>query len=379
MTRKMKLVAVGLLIAAVSSAALHALNQIPERSTSPLEASRQLEPKAASVAGDTTKPVPELVSRAEMKNLGSAIPASVIGLQHADQQVAPLRNNSKKSPSGLWMLTSYYFGFRTAVIDYYNTPASEAYYQKAFAEWEATSAKSPTPYVMRAIILRRLAIDAIEVVAKSKPPEPQAHLAMQRRVSDLLEFVKTSNPVAENDPGWYMAKISALAVQCAPQEEIWAVLEEGSKKFPDFHQMYFEVVLAGFECNAVDPKNLVDKVISLGIERSKETDGEGMYARTLWYVSNSFTGDGLFTSDWVDWTRMKQGIHDVLKRYPDSWNTNNFAKFACIGQQADLARELFPKVLELPVLEVWGSKEALDGCYAWAMSSVQAQPQHLVP
>jgi hypothetical protein len=354
-------------------AVLYTLNQEPEIAASPLVASKRLAPKTVSVVTDTTRQVPELVLRAELEGMGGIGPTSALALQFADRLAAPMRDKREKGPSGLWKLTSFYHGFRNAMQYVFTNPDSEASFHRAFTEWEASSPKTPTPYVLKAYVLRRLVLDQMEVAAQSAEPEPEVRAKINIRYSDLMDFVRKPNQIAESDPGWYMAKIASLALSCQNYPELWAALEDGSTKFPDLYQLYFETLDAGIRCSSEEPAALIDRIVELSTQRTKSTDEDGMYVRLYWYAAGLFPKDTVFTSAMVDWDRMKRSINDVLKRYPDAWNTNNFAKFACVGRQPDIARELLPKALEHPVLQVWETTEALDACYSWAMSTAQSQ------
>ena len=63
---------------------------------------------------------------------------------------------------------------------------------------------------------------------------------------------------------------------------------------------------------------------------------------------------------------MKKGIDDVLKRYPDQWNINNFTLFACQAKDREKARELFQLIKEPPLLAVWKSNSNYLGYKSWA-------------
>ncbi|MCP4115794.1 MAG: hypothetical protein GY737_10380 [Desulfobacteraceae bacterium] len=50
---------------------------------------------------------------------------------------------------------------------------------------------------------------------------------------------------------------------------------------------------------------------------------------------------------------MKQGIHDVLDRYPDQWNINNFAVFSCLTGDKKTTRTLMGMIKGRPILGPW--------------------------
>lgn len=63
---------------------------------------------------------------------------------------------------------------------------------------------------------------------------------------------------------------------------------------------------------------------------------------------------------------MKRGIADVLKRYPDQWNINNFAHFACLAGDRDETAKLTARVTD-SIPEAWANDATLLArCREWA-------------
>jgi len=106
-----------------------------------------------------------------------------------------------------------------------------------------------------------------------------------------------------------------------------------------------------------------------GLERTRSTEGFAMYARIYWYASQTEFGDRLFSESLVDWTAMKKGIDDVLTRYPDGWNINNFAKFACLSKDKAKTAELIGRINDAPLTAVWGDPLFFQQCKVWASSN----------
>ena len=80
------------------------------------------------------------------------------------------------------------------------------------------------------------------------------------------------------------------------------------------------------------------------VELTRETEGMGMYSRVYWYASQGDYGSELFEESKVDWARMRLAIADVLARYPDQSNINNFARFACLAGDAEETRSLLSRI-----------------------------------
>lgn len=332
-----------------------------------------------SVFEGKLKPDPELELRASMRQkLWS--PGSAAGLELIEKEIAPLRDGRIKSPSGIWQLRLFYVFHDNAIRDEYTSAASREHFDKVFDEWKKTNSKSKAAWMIRAAVLTRIAKNAYAELLKPHPYSPSRPVLeanLKAATAALDKYLDEIKFAAGYDPHWYVDKIISMSLPCAPEAERWMLLDEASAKYPDYTQIYFEYIDRGIKCGG-DAKTLARKVIDLAVDRSKATDGQSMYARLYWKMSSAHTGPGLFASDWIDWPRMKQGMDDILQRYPDPWNVNNFAFFACAAQDAEKTRELTARAAEHPVASAWPSAEAFSYCRDWAnrtASSAAAAPQ----
>ena len=77
---------------------------------------------------------------------------------------------------------------------------------------------------------------------------------------------------------------------------------------------------------------------------AQQTGEDALYARIYWYASQAQYGLRLFEQSEVDWRRMRRGIAEVLDDYPDPWNIQNFAVFACVADDRFMTRDLFKRM-----------------------------------
>jgi hypothetical protein len=171
---------------------------------------------------------------------------------------------------------------------------------------------------------------------------------------------KTKN-VAARDPRWYEIMIAVATYQSWPKEQFDALLKEALDRYPDFYQIYFASIIY------LSPKwggdaSSIEQFAREAVERTRKTEGDGMYARIYWYASQTQFGDELFLDSKVDWTLMKKGIDDVLAKYPDAWNTNNFARFACLRGDKEKTAELIERIGPEPLMQVWQTRRNYDRC-----------------
>ena len=92
-----------------------------------------------------------------------------------------------------------------------------------------------------------------------------------------------------------------------------------------------------------------------------------MYARIYWFASQTQFQNAIFTDSLVTWSRMKDGFEDIIKRYPDAWNLNNYAKFACLAQDKPKTREILERADFTIVPEAWNSPSLHAECFQWAL------------
>jgi hypothetical protein len=149
------------------------------------------------------------------------------------------------------------------------------------------------------------------------------------------------------------------------RSEFQKIIDEGLNKYPLYYQLYFSALnyfAPKWHGNAKD----IEEFANSAVARTKDQEGLGMYARIYWAASQYQYGERLFIDSNVVWEKMKRGIDDVLKRYPDQWNINNFALFACFAKDKQKARELFNLIKEPPILQVWKSESNYLRYKSWA-------------
>jgi hypothetical protein len=367
----------------------------PERAASPIAAAIGIQVTAHKVQytptprPETVKPVPELIQRDGMKELANYDPLDADGLVRMEQIAAPFRTAQQKTSSGSWRLEFYYDGLRQAVMLRYGFPDKEIQFRKLFDEWEAQRPPAATPYIVKAYILKSMIVSKQRTLQSWGPIERQNGKAVHpeireleadlaRRQNELMQFTIAPNTIAETDPGWYDVKLSTLGNSCAPFAQIWKVLEEGSQKFPDYYQLYRSTLNAGLQCQEIEPGTLMQRLVTLATDRTKNIKGSGTYARLYWGAS-FYAGNGVLQGSGIDWVRMKSSIDDILSQYSEPWNINHFAKFACLAGEAKTAQDLLPRAQEQVVASVWSRDIEIDDCVSWAMSSATAAPHHVTP
>lgn len=165
--------------------------------------------------------------------------------------------------------------------------------------------------------------------------------------------------VASQIPDYFDAMIDLLnASEGDHSKQIQAVFDEGVKKYPGFYRIYFTTVahlLPKWHGDA----SRIEAFASKAARRSPQ--GDALYARIYWVVSQWQYRDPLFSRSQVDWPRMSQGFDCVIARYPDQWNVQTCAKFACTANGAKTLAMVLKKV-RLPLIEDIWQQDMYDFC-----------------
>lgn len=196
---------------------------------------------------------------------------------------------------------------------------------------------------------------------------PENWKPFHEQVEKARAFLMEHEAIGIADPRWNNMIVAIANLREISENEYEAVASAALDRHPDYYPIYFETMLHHL------PKwggstVAIEKFAREAVVRSRAKEGHGMYARIYWYAAQSQYGNNLFLSSSVDWPEMKKGIDDVIKAYPDQWNINNFAKFACVARDREKTRELLDQMSGTPIPQAWGSQAAFENCREWALA-----------
>lgn len=170
-----------------------------------------------------------------------------------------------------------------------------------------------------------------------------------------------------SDPRWNFLIVDIANIQGIPEVEYTALASAALNRHPEFYPTYFNIMVH-YEPKWGGSATAIEKFARESVARSHSIEGAGMYARIYWYASQSLYGNDLFRASSVDWLEMKRGMDDVLRAFPDQWNINNFAKFACFARDKEKTKELISRMSAGPVLDAWTDHTIFENCKTWALT-----------
>jgi hypothetical protein len=178
------------------------------------------------------------------------------------------------------------------------------------------------------------------------------------------EVLARNKAEASIDPEWYV-KMAVLArgEDTAPTD-IVTLYKEAMQKASNYDYVYQEIAVN------LTPEwhgswTALDKFANEATDSTRDKQGSALYARI--YRSLVECGCATMDATAASWPHMKAGFEDLVKQYPDQWNVNSFAFFACQAKdKATLkAQILATRQLEMPAWN--GDVGYYARCKAWAL------------
>lgn len=162
--------------------------------------------------------------------------------------------------------------------------------------------------------------------------------------------------------------LTVAKAQSWSENEFYKLLDEALDKHPQFYEIYFRAI------DYLQPKwhgsiQEIEEFANYALSKSNKYEDNGMYARIYWYVSQAEYGHDLFTKSKVKWEKMKLGINDVIAKYPDQWNINNFAVFSCLANDKKMTRKLMSMIEGRPIISVWKDGRFFERCKEFGLKN----------
>jgi len=277
------------------------------------------------------------------------------------------RTTKSRTASGLWKLTLFYGGIAQATYEATQTPDREAAYQQLEAKlrkWADAYPNSPTAHIIRSDVLLDHAWDIRGGGYASTVPS-EAWAPFRQYVAMARENLEAHKAVAAIDPRWYETMLTVARAESWDSARFDKLLNEALDREPLFYQTYFialEYLLPKWHGSL----GKIEAFARAAVNRTSKQEGRSMYARIYWYASQTQFQNDLFTDSLAVWPRMRSGFDDVIARYPDAWNLNNFAKFACLAKDKDKTRELLKRIGTDVVPQAWDPPSLREQCMNWA-------------
>ena len=267
-----------------------------------------------------------------------------------------LNSDRVRTPSGVWGLAVFYATLR----DYPPRTRDMAYWQREDAQaarWSAQFPRSEVAPVFQLYLKQNRAL-AFRGNGNYADIRKEDLAPMQQAVKEGLALIDARGkiPLSKRDKpdgGWYRARMDILAYSELFHSHFSYAWEAAAKMVPDYHEAYFAAAYYSLPKwnGAPDAVERMARLASTG----SGADRDAMYARVYWYLNQTEYRGKIFDDSMVDWDDMKTSFDALVRAYPDPWNLNAYAYFACKAGDSDVMSALLKRIGEKVVYGVWGN------------------------
>lgn len=225
-------------------------------------------------------------------------------------------------------------------------------------KWIAQTPNNATPYLAKAELLIAYAWDARGSGYANTVKDADWPI-FQQRIDQARAILEKSAAVSKQSPLWYEKMQSIATAQSWSEEEFLRLFSEGVSKEPTDYFLYFNAanyLLPRWHGSAARLAEFVDTAV----KATEQQEGQTLYARIYWSLLLALQGN-TFSPGYAEWPRMRQGFEDIVRVYPDNWNLNAFAYYACMAGDKETAKVIGSK-LSSPELELWKDRQTFDNC-----------------
>lgn len=268
--------------------------------------------------------------------------------------------SGQRSTHGLFMVEAIQYGWDL----HFDTP-DDAMVMRPVDRWTRARPGSRMRKLVEAIRWQRQAWVARGGGYASTVPGEGMKL-FRERLALAAKALEAAEPEGKESPIWYWVALVVAGSSGQPQAQFDALFEEAVTRFPHYHPLHYT------RMNYLLPQwggsfEAVDGFIQRSVERTREVDGEAFYAWLYVDVARKYDGD-LFAGTMASWPRMRKGFEDMVARYPDDWNWNLYATFACRARDRETTARLLTQLGGKAMLGQASPGYTTDSCRRFAFS-----------
>jgi hypothetical protein len=264
-----------------------------------------------------------------------------------------LKRNARAT-DGTWMVESFQWAFDA----WFGSRELERC-ERLMREWQEKLPESKLRPLAEAAMWQRLAWNARggQTAGRVVGESMQLFRDRLRRAQAALD---TNADGAATSPIWYWVALIVAGSSGKPAAELDRLFNQAVTKFPGYQTLYFTRV------NYLLPQwggnfKRVDDFIRASAAATAATEGASLYAWLYVDVSRKLEGD-FFSTTKVAWPEMKKSFEDMTARYPDAWNKNLYATFACRARDRETTAKLLGELGPKAQLGIWSSGISNESC-----------------
>ena len=186
----------------------------------------------------------------------------------------------------------------------------------------------------------------------------------QRKIANSRALLEKLAPTARRNPEWYTHMLHVGLSQGWDADEFNSLFNEAAARFPSYYSLYFQAANY-YSAIWYGSQEQFKAFVEATVAATEPRLGQTMYARLHWAQWEP----DMFQNGKTDWTRMKVAFERLIKDFPDSWNRNNFAKFACMAGDKKTLSEQLDLIGKSVVPTAWDGKSFFQDCKKFASNA----------
>lgn len=252
---------------------------------------------------------------------------------------AYLRSSRSRLSGGEWELPPFSGGV-TRALEGLTDPGSPCVLKGMdFAKaWAEADPKRPGAYIAEAVLL----VDygwCLRGDGVASTVTPAGWQGFHDNIDAAYRVLTEHAGAAKVAPDYYYVMEQIYRAQGRSAAEFQRLLDEASTHEPYYYDIYFQAA------NHALPQwggsvEEVDRIARYAMERTREHDGAGAYARVYWYMDSCGCGVSQYP---VDRRLLAKAMDDIMARAPSAWNAANLALLACHLGDTGLAAKQFAR------------------------------------
>jgi Domain of unknown function (DUF4034) len=267
--------------------------------------------------------------------------------QQLEEMSREYRTQRSRTPSGLWKLTIFYSALSDTVMaqtQLGGAAAADALSATA-ARWVKANPTSPSAQVGKGVVMQERAW-LIRGHGYANTVSPEAFNAFRKAMDEVGIYFELVKSTASSDPAWYCQMAMIALAQHWNRAQFDALATELFDRHPYYYQAAF--CLAEYLAPKwyYEDAGAIERFADMAVQKTQKEDGQSLYARIYWSMADTKNGpDPLIVGNKFSiWPKMKAGFEDLIARYPDDWNLNHFAIYACMAGDKPKLVELLKKM-----------------------------------
>lgn len=277
-----------------------------------------------------------------------------------DTAAAESRKSDLAISDGQSMLAAIYGGVAGCLSQGCSNRLTEAEWQQRLqliSKWREKKPNSVVAEVAQAKFYLEHAY-AIRGQGYANTVKQDAWQLFNQSIETAYTLLNNAGPAAKQEPEWYATMLNVGVAQGWEVNKFNKIYAEAKRKSPFYQPVYFSAssyFSPRWHGSELELKKFIDDVV----KTTEKKIGKTMYARLNW----SLWTETMFQDGQTDWTQMKAGFERMTADYPDPWNINNFAKFACLAKDRQTVLKLADKIGDHPIDAAWwGSAKYYQQC-----------------